>query len=108
MARNDQAQAALAKCEANLLQELENLATADAALAIKEADWISNPIVDHSISGPEGVESWTYSNYINYWNSRRTSVMQTIEKLELLAESLNRRIQAQQPPWQTVYMKVKI
>ncbi|MFA5037293.1 MAG: hypothetical protein WC479_08970 [Candidatus Izemoplasmatales bacterium] len=107
MARNDQAKAALAKCEAAILTELDNLATVDAALALKEADWLNIPIVDRTVAGLDGSETWGYSSYLNYWTGRRNSVMQTIDRLENLAENLNKRIQAQQPPFRTQLCKVK-
>jgi hypothetical protein len=107
MARNDQAQAALVQTEAAIITELGSLATVDAALAIKEADWLNIPIVDRTVAGLDGSETWGYSAYLNYWTGRRNSVMQTIDRLELLAENLNKRIQAQDPPFVVQLCKVK-
>jgi hypothetical protein len=108
MARNTQALAALSQCEANILAELANLAAIDAALLVKEQDWLNIPVVDRAVAGLDGSETWGYSAYLNYWTARRNSVMATITSLETLAENLNKRIQAQQPPFRTCYYKVKV
>jgi hypothetical protein len=108
MARNTKALLALDKCEDALLQELANLAATDTALAVKEADWLNIPIIDRTVAGLDGSESWGFSAYLNYWTARRNSVMSAIDRLEALAESLNKRIQAQQPPFRTCYYKVKV
>lgn len=108
MARNDKAIAARDKAEDDLTAELVNLATVDAALAMNEATWLTSPLIDRSRGGVEGNENYSYSSYLNYWNGRRNSIMATITALEALIEALNRRVSAQEPPWVTQYVKVKL
>ena len=108
MARNTKALQALSDCEDAILKELANLSSIDTALLVKEADWLNIPIVDRTVAGLDGSESWGFSAYLNYWTNRRNSVMSAIAALELLAENLNKRIQAQQPPFRTCYYKVKV
>jgi len=108
MSINTQAIAARNQAEANLLQLLVALASAETALSTSEPAWLLMPITERSVAGEHGSDSESYSSWIGYWNTKRTSTVAAIEALERLINSLNKRIQTQQPFMHQQIMTVKV
>jgi len=82
----------LAQVEADILAELQQLATTDANLAINEATWLTSPLIDRTKSGVEGSESYSWGSWLNYWNGRRNSIVAALNAKKDLLKQLQQMI----------------
>jgi len=108
MSVNTKAIAARDAAEDQLITAIQHLATIDALLDTKEIEWLATPIASRTVAGHYGNDSITYDGWLNYWRAQRADAVKALEGLERLIESLNSRIQTQQPFMLPQVMKVRV